>query len=191
MRQRCAWAGTDDPMYCEYHDTEWGVPLHDDRKLFEFLLLEGFQAGLSWRTILRKRENFRRAFDGFDPKKIARYDAKKVARLMDDPGIIRNGMKIDAAIANAKSFLDVQKEFGSFDSYMWSFVGGKPIQNKWTRPRDIPAVTPEAERMSKDLKGRGFKFVGPTICYANMQAIGMANDHTVDCFRYREVSRLR
>ena len=191
MRQRCAWAGTDDPMYCEYHDTEWGVPLHDDRKLFEFLLLEGFQAGLSWRTILRKRENFRRAFDGFDPKKIARYDAKKVARLMDDPGIIRNGMKIDAAIANAKSFLDVQKEFGSFDSYMWSFVGGKPIQNKWTRPRDIPAVTPEAERMSKDLKGRGIKFVGPTICYANMQAIGMANDHTVDCFRYREVSRLR
>ena len=166
-------------------------PLHDDRKLFEFLLLEGFQAGLSWRTILRKRENFRRAFDGFDPKKVARYDAKKVAKLMDDPGIIRNRMKIDAAIANAKAFLKVQKEFGSFDSYLWSFVGGKPIQNKWTRPRDIPAVTPEAERMSEDLKRRGFKFVGPTICYANMQAIGMVNDHTVDCFRYREVSRLR
>jgi DNA-3-methyladenine glycosylase I len=191
MKTRCAWAGTDDPLYCEYHDTEWGVPLHDDGKLFEFLLLEGFQAGLSWRTILRKRENFRRAFDGFDPKKVARYDAKKVAKLMGDPGIIRNGMKIDAAIANAKAFLKVQKEFGSFDSYLWSFVDGKPIQNKWTRPRDIPAVTPEAERMSEDLKRRGFKFVGPTICYANMQAIGMVNDHTVDCFRYREVSRLR
>lgn len=191
MKKRCLWVDPEDPLSCEYHDREWGVPLHDDRMLFEFLVLEGAQAGLSWMTILRKRENFRKAFDDFVPEKVARYDGRKVAKLLVDSGIIRNRRKIEATIANAKAFLAVQKEFGSFDSYMWSFVGGKPIRNEWRRLADIPAITTEAQRMSVDLLKRGFKFVGPTICYAHMQATGMVNDHLVDCFRYNEVARIR
>ena len=191
MKKRCLWVDPEDPLSCEYHDREWGVPLHDDRKLFEFLVLEGAQAGLNWMTILRKRENFRKAFDDFVPEKVARYDGRRIAKLLADPGIIRNRRKIEAAITNAKAFLEVQKEFGSFDSYMWSFVGGKPIRNKWRRLADIPASTTEAQRMSTDLLKRGFKFVGPTICYAHMQAAGMVNDHLVDCYRYKEVARIR
>jgi len=188
MTTRCAWAAPADPLYLAYHDAEWGVPLHDDRALFEFLILEGMQAGLSWATILHKRDNFRRVFDRFDPRKVARYDARKVRSLLADPGIVRNRLKIAAAIQNAKAFLAVQKEFGSFDRYIWQFVGGRPIRNAWKTLKDIPAQTPESEAMSKDLRKRGFKFVGPTICYAHMQATGMVNDHTVDCFRYRQVS---
>ena len=188
MTTRCAWASLSDPLYLAYHDTEWGAPLHDDRALFEFLILEGAQAGLSWATILHKRENYRKAFDRFDPRKVARYDARKVKSLLADAGIVRNRLKIAAAIQNAKAFLAVQKEFGSFDQYLWQFVGGKPIKNAWKTLRDIPAKTPESEAMSKDLSKRGFKFVGPTICYAHMQATGMVNDHTVDCFRYNQVS---
>jgi DNA-3-methyladenine glycosylase I len=170
----------------DYHDQEWGLPLHDDRKLFEFLILEGMQAGLSWMTILRKRENFRQAFDGFDPLKVAQYDQTKFKELMANPGIIRNRRKIEAAAQNAKAFLEVQGEFGSFDTYMWQFVGGKPLVNGWKTMSQIPSKTKESEAMSKDLKKRGFNFVGPTICYAHMQATGMVNDHTVDCFRYLE-----
>jgi DNA-3-methyladenine glycosylase I len=170
----------------DYHDKEWGLPLHDDRKLFEFLILEGMQAGLSWMTILRKRENFRQAFDGFDPQKVAQYDQTKFKELMANPGIIRNRRKIEAAVQNAKAFLEVQGEFGSFDTYMWQFVGGKPLVNGWKTMSQIPSKTKESEAMSKDLKKRGFIFVGPTICYAHMQATGMVNDHTVDCFRYLE-----
>jgi DNA-3-methyladenine glycosylase I len=170
-----------------YHDREWGVPLHDDRALFEFLVLEGAQAGLSWETILKKRDNYRAAFDQFDPATVAAYAADKVARLLADPGIVRNRLKIAAAIQNAQSFLAVQREFGSFDRYVWGFVGGQTRRNAWTSLRDIPAKTPEAEALSKDLLRRGFKFVGPTICYAFMQATGMVNDHTVDCFRYDQV----
>ena len=187
MQNRCAWASLADPLYLAYHDTEWGVPLHDDRALFEFLILEGAQAGLSWATILHKRENYRRAFDRFDPRKVARYDARKVRSLLADPGIVRNRLKIAAAIQNAKACLAVQKEFGSFDTYLWQFVGGQPKKNAWKTLRAIPARTPESEAMSKDLIRRGFRFVGPTICYALMQATGMVNDHAVDCFRYNQV----
>jgi DNA-3-methyladenine glycosylase I len=180
---RCAWAG-DDPLYVAYHDDEWGVPLHDDRLLFEFLILEGAQAGLSWSTILKKRENYRAAFDGFDPAIVARYDEAKVAALLADPGIVRNRLKVRSAIQNAQAFLRVQEEFGSFDAYIWQFVGGQPVQNAWQSLADLPAETATSRAMSKDLKKRGFNFVGPTICYAFMQAVGMVNDHTVDCFRY-------
>ena len=180
---RCAWARDD--LSIPYHDLEWGFPQHDDRVLFEFLILEGAQAGLSWDTILQKRENYRTAFDGFDPKKIARYDRRKVQRLLRDKGIIRNRLKIASAINNALAFLAVQKEFGSFDRYIWQFVGGKPRVNRWRMGQKLPASTSESDAMSKDLKKRGFNFVGSTICYAFMQAMGMVNDHAVECFRYR------
>jgi len=181
--KKCTWPGEDELMI-KYHDTEWGVPLHDDKKLFEFLILDAFQAGLSWRTILHKRQNFKKAFDNFDYKKIAKYDQKKLSSLMKDVGIIRNKLKIESAKINAQKFLEVQKEFKGFDKYIWQFVKGKPIQNKIKSIKDIPVKTKEAEAMSKDLKKRGFKFVGPTICYAFMQAAGMVNDHEVKCFRY-------
>jgi DNA-3-methyladenine glycosylase I len=181
--QRCGWAGEYAPMV-RYHDEEWGVPAHDDRTLFEFLILEGAQAGLSWRTILDRRESYRRAFDGFDARKIARYGARDVRRLLADAGIIRNRLKVAAAISNARSFLEVQREFGSFDQYIWRFVGGKPIDSRIRALRQIPAATPISNAMSKDLKRRGFKFVGPTICYAFMQAVGMVNDHESTCFRH-------
>ncbi|BAX81379.1 DNA-3-methyladenine glycosylase I [Labilibaculum antarcticum] len=183
---RCKWAG-DDPLYCEYHDNEWGVPLHDDQMLFEFLILEGAQAGLSWITILRKRENYRKTFDNFDPNVVVNYTQEKVDELLQNEGIIRNKLKITSAIKNAKAFLEVQEEFGSFDQYIWSFTDGKTILNHWASMSEVPASTPESEAMSKDLKKRGFKFVGPTICYALMQATGMVNDHTTDCFRHKEV----
>ncbi len=170
-----------------YHDEEWGLPLHDDRKLFEFLILEGAQAGLSWETILNKRPAYRKAFSRFNPRAVARFDGRKVRSLLADAGIVRNRLKITSAIDNARAFLLVQKEFGSFDDYVWDFVGGKPKRNRWRRPSDIPAKTPQAEALSKDLKRRDFRFVGPTICYAFMQAVGMVNDHTVDCFRYNQV----
>jgi DNA-3-methyladenine glycosylase I len=176
-------------LYIEYHDTEWGVPVHDDRKLFEFLVLEGMQAGLSWLTVLRKRENFRRAFAGFDAARIAKFDARKVKQLMADPGIIRNRLKILATIGNARAFLAVRKEFGSFDKYIWQFVGGKPMINRRGAIGQVPASTAESDAMSKDLKERGFKFVGSTICYAHMQATGMVNDHLTSCFRHRELTR--
>ncbi len=184
--KRCPWPG-DDPIMIEYHDTEWGVPLHDDRKLFEFMLLDGMQAGLNWSIILKKRENFRKAFANFDPKKIARFTEKEIQKLMKDAGIIRNQAKIRATIENARQFLKVQKEFGSFDAYIWQFTGGKMIRHRCRKLGDIPATSAESDAMSKDLKARGFKFVGSTICYAFMQAAGMVNDHTVDCFRYKEV----
>ncbi len=187
--QRCAWS-TSDPLYITYHDREWGVPVHDDRLLFEFLVLEGAQAGLSWITILRKRENYRQAFDRFDPQKIASYGDEKISELLNNPGIIRNRLKVNSAISNARAYLAVQEEFGSFDAYIWRFVGGKPIQNTWTEMAQIPAKSAEAEALSKDLIRRGFKFVGPTICYAHMQATGMVNDHTIDCFRYQEVQQM-
>ena len=187
--KRCGWAGLSDPMYLDYHDREWGVPVHDDRTLFEFLVLEGAQAGLSWGTILKKRDNFRRAFDGFDPRRVARYDMRKVTKLLGDPGIIRNRLKVQSAVSNAKAFMKVQEEFGSFDSYVWRFVGGKTRVNHWRRLQEIPASTPESAAMSRDLLERGFRFVGPTICYAHMQATGMVNDHVIGCFRYRELVR--
>jgi DNA-3-methyladenine glycosylase I len=180
--RRCTWSEGIDPLYERYHDTEWGVPVRDDRKHFEFLLLEGAQAGLSWWTILRKRENYRHAFADFDPTKIARFDARSVTRLMQDAGIVRNRQKIEAAIANARSFLAVQEEFGSFDAYVWPFVGGAPIMNRWRQQSDVPATTPESDALSKDLKQRGFKFVGSTIIYAHMQATGLVNDHLLSCF---------
>ncbi len=180
-RPRCPWC-TNDPLYIDYHDNEWGKPVHDDRKLFEMLILEGAQAGLSWMTILRKRENYRKAFDNFDPQKIARYDRKKVRTLLKDARIVRNRLKVEAAIVNAKAFLAVQQECGSFDRYIWQFVGGKPKRNAWRTLKAVPARTAESDAMSKDLKKRGFKFVGSTICYAFMQAVGMVNDHTVDCW---------
>lgn len=183
---RCLWA-TIEPNIT-YHDEEWGVPVHDDRKLFEFLILEGAQAGLSWTTILKKRENYRKAFDGFRAEKIARYGSRDANRLLHDPGIVRNRLKIAATIQNAKAFLLVQKEFGSFDTYLWSFVGGKPKQNRWRRMNQVPARTHESDAMSRDLAKRGFKFVGSTICYALMQATGMVNDHLVSCPRYKELS---
>jgi DNA-3-methyladenine glycosylase I len=185
-KTRCGWAG-DDPLYIAYHDNEWGVPVHDDRALFEFLILEGAQAGLSWITILRKRDNYRRAFDGFEAKKIARYDDAKVRALLADPGIVRNRLKVAAAIQNAQAFLSIQKEFGSFNTYVWQFVGGSPQQNRRRSINDVPAKTAESDTLSKDLQRRGFKFVGSTICYAFMQAVGMVNDHTLDCFRHKEL----
>jgi len=185
MKIRCEWVGAD-PLYIRYHDREWGVPLHDDRKLFEFLILEGAQAGLSWITILKKRQNYRKAFDSFDPRKIAKYGPGKIEVLLSDKGIIRNRLKIESAIQNAGAFLTVQKEFGSFDAYIWQFTGGKPIRNAWKKHAEVPSETKESAAMSKDLKKRGFKFVGPIICYAFMQAVGMVNDHTTDCFRYHE-----
>lgn len=187
---RCAWPGADE-LYLQYHDEEWGAPLHDERRLFEMLILEGAQAGLSWITILRKREAFRKAFDNFVPEKVARYNEAKVAKLMANADIIRNHSKINAAIGNAQAFLKVREEFGSFDKYIWGFVGGKPIVNRWKKGGTIPAETAESQAMSKDLKKRGFRFVGPTICYAYMQATGMVNDHLVDCFRYREIVGLK
>ena len=186
-KTRCAWAGTD-PLYVRYHDEEWGVPLHDDRRLFEFIVLEGAQAGLSWRTILGKRERYRTAFAGFDPRRVARFGRRDVARLLADPGLVRNRLKIAAAIANARAVLAVQEEHGSLDRYLWSFVGGTPIRNRWRVPREVPAATPESEAMSRELRRRGFRFVGPTICYAFMQATGMVNDHTVGCFRHAAVA---
>lgn len=186
MKRRCEWCG-DDPLYVAYHDEEWGVPVHDDRRLFEMLILEGAQAGLSWSTILKKRENYRKAFDRFDARKIAKYDKAKIAKLLADPGIVRNRLKIAATVQNARAFLQVQKEFGSFDRYIWQFVGGKPKQNRWKSLKEIPAKTAESDAMSKDLKKRGFSFVGSTICYAFMQAVGMVNDHITTCFRRRKV----
>ncbi|HLO25968.1 MAG TPA: DNA-3-methyladenine glycosylase I [Geobacteraceae bacterium] len=183
---RCAWPGSD-PLYLAYHDEEWGVPVHDDPLLFEFLILEGAQAGLSWITILRKRPAYRAAFAGFDPEAVARFDEAKVAELLANPGIVRNRLKVAAAITNARAFLAVQEEFGSFDAYMWRFVDGRPIRNAWKSIREIPASTPVSDAMSRDLKRRGFRFVGSTICYAHMQAVGMVNDHTVDCFRWAEL----
>ena len=185
---RCEWAGSD-PLYVAYHDEEWGAPVHDDRKLFEMLCLEGAQAGLAWITILRKRENYRAAFDGFDPVKVAGYDDEKVAALLADPGIVRNRLKVNAFIRNARAFLTVQAEYGSFDAYIWRFVGGAPIANHWHSLSELPAQTPEAQAMSKDLKRRGFTFVGPTICYAFMQACGLVNDHVVTCFRHPDQGR--
>lgn len=185
---RCDWA-TADPLYLAYHDTEWGMPVHDDRHLFEMLILEGAQAGLSWITILRKRENYRKAFDNFDAAKIARYDSKHITRLLTDPGIVRNRLKISAAVQNARAFLQVKEEYESFDAFIWQFVNGKPLQNTRRKMSDIPASTPESDAMSKELKRRGFKFVGSTICYAFMQAVGMVNDHTTDCFRWKEVRK--
>jgi DNA-3-methyladenine glycosylase I len=188
-KKRCVWSGAD-PRYVAYHDEEWGVPVHDDRLLFEFLVLEGAQAGLSWITILRKREAYRRAFDDFDPETVASYDQGKVALLLNDAGIVRNRAKIESAIKNARAFVAVQGEFGSFDAYQWRFVGGRPLQNRWRTMKDIPARTAESDAFSKDLKLRGFSFVGSTIIYAHMQAVGMVNDHVVSCFRNREVARL-
>ena len=185
MIRRCDWATlSDNPLMIEYHDKEWGVPVHDDRTLFEFLVLEGAQAGLTWQTVLNKRENYRKAFDKFDPAKIARYNSKDVKQLLKDPGIIRNRLKIDATITNAEQFLKIWKEFGSFDKYVWRFVGGSPIRHRFNSLSQIPATTKESETMSKELRGRSFRFVGPTICYAFMQAVGMVNDHSTKCFRY-------
>ena len=183
---RCSWCG-DDPLYVAYHDEEWGVPVYDDRTLFEFLILEGAQAGLSWSTILKKREGYRAAFDGFDPTIVARYDERKTAELLADPGIVRNRLKVASAVSNAQAFLAAQEEHGSFSNYIWAFVDGTPIQNEWRTLAEIPAKTPLAETISKDLKKRGFRFVGPTIVYAHMQATGMVNDHLVGCFRYPEI----
>ena len=185
MKRRCPWCESN-PLQVAYHDREWGVPVHDDRKLFEFLVLEGAQAGLSWDTILKKRGNYRRAFSGFDPRKVARYDRRRRAALMRNPGIVRNRLKIDSAVTNAAAFLAVQREFGSFDRYIWRFVGGKPLRNRRRALKDVPTSTPESDAISKDLKKRGFRFVGSTICYAFMQATGLVNDHLVTCFRYRK-----
>ena len=186
-RIRCPWAG-DDPVYVDYHDTEWGVPLHDDRRLFEFLVLEGAQAGLSWLTILRKRENYRQVFDGFDPARIAEFGSEKIERLMANAGIVRNRLKVVSAVRNARAFLDIQREFGSFDAYVWRFVEGKPKINRWRSLPEVPAETTESRAFSQDLIRRGLTFVGPTICYAFMQAVGMVNDHLAACFRHREIS---
>ena len=188
--RRCGWAGADDPLYLEYHDKEWGVPVHDDRKLFEMLTLEGAQAGLNWRTILVKREGYRHAFAGFDPEKVAAFDRKRVEKLLQDPGIIRNRRKIESTVTNAKAFLAVQKEFGSFDEYIWGFVGHKPVMNAHTDWRQVPPETDESRAMSRDLKKRGFRFVGPTICYAYMQSAGMVNDHLKSCFRWSQIREL-
>ena len=187
---RCAWAGSD-PLYLRYHDTEWGIPVHDDRHLFEMLVLEGAQAGLAWITILRKREGYREAFDGFDPAAVARYDRCRVARLLKNRNIVRNRLKVESAATNARAFLQVRDEHGSFDDYIWGFVDGHPKQNRWQSPSAVPAQTPESTAMSKELKRRGFKFVGPTICYAFMQATGMVNDHLVECFRHKELAKSR
>ena len=185
--KRCDWL-TEDAIYNAYHDTEWGVPLHDDTKLFEMLILEGAQAGLSWLTVLKRRESYRQAYDSFDPAKIAKWDKAKIEALLKNPGIIRNRLKVQAAVINAQAYLKVIEEFGSFDAFIWSFVGDSPIRNSWRNIKEIPATTPESDTMSKELKKRGFKFTGSTICYAFMQAVGMVNDHTVDCFRYDEIN---
>lgn len=186
MLTRCEWPGND-PLYLDYHDQEWGVPVHDDRQLFEFLLLEGFQAGLSWITILRKRANFRQAFDNFQPEIVARYDDAKIRELLQNPGIVRNRLKVNAAITNAQAFLKIQEEFDSFDAYIWQFVNGRTFHNSWSCLQEIPVTTPQSDAMSQDLKKRGFKFVGSTVCYAHMQATGMVNDHVVNCFRHKEL----
>jgi DNA-3-methyladenine glycosylase I len=188
--KRCSWVKADDALMREYHDREWGVSVHDDRTHFEFLVLEAAQAGLSWSIILKKREGYRRAFSQFDPVKVARYSQARIDKLTKDPGIVRNRLKIAAAVKNARAFLAVQEEFGSFDAYCWRFVDGQPRQNRRRSLRDIPATTPESDAFSRDLKGRGFSFVGSTVIYAHMQAVGMVNDHLIDCFRYRDVSRL-
>jgi len=187
----CAWAAEADPLMRRYHDEEWGAPVHDDRRLFEFLTLEGAQAGLSWSTILNKRENYREAFAGFDPSRVARFDSRRRASLMKNPGIVRNRLKIESTVSNARAFLDVRKEFGSFDKYVWGFVNGKPMQNRRKSLREIPARTSVSDALSADLKKRGFRFVGSTIMYAFMQGVGMVNDHEVSCFRHRELSRRR
>lgn len=189
MKKRCEWPGTD-PLYVDYHDNEWGVPVHDDRQLFEMIVLDGAQAGLSWITILRRRESYREAFDNFDVRKVALYDDRKIERLLQDPGIIRNRLKVNSAVKNAQAFLRVVEEFGTFDEYIWGFTGHRTIHNRWKALSELPAKTPESDAMSKDLKKRGFSFVGSTICYAFMQAAGMVNDHVNDCFRYREVKKL-
>ena len=188
MTTRCPWAGSD-PLYREYHDEEWGVPVHDDRHFFEMLILEGAQAGLAWITILRKREGYRDAFDGFDPAAVARYDDRRVAALLENPAIVRNRRKIESAVGNARAFLQVQEEHGSFDRYVWRFVDGRPRQNRWRTMAEVPAETPESRALSRDLKRRGLRFVGPTICYAFMQATGLVNDHLVDCFRHAALAR--
>jgi len=188
MTKRCTWPG-EDPLYIRYHDREWGIPIHSDRKLFEFLILEGAQAGLSWITVLKKRPAYRKAFDNFDFNKVARYKERKIKQLLNNPGIIRNKLKIRSAISNAKAFIEVRKEFSTFNKYIWQFVDGKPIQNSFKDMKDIPATTELSDQISKDLKKRGFNFVGSTIVYAHMQATGMVNDHTMDCFRYREINR--
>jgi DNA-3-methyladenine glycosylase I len=188
--KRCSWVNVEHELMREYHDREWGVPAHDDRTHFEFLILEAAQAGLSWSIVLNKREGYRRAFSQFDPKKVARYSEARIEKLTADPGIIRNRMKIAAAVRNAKAFLAVQEEFGSFDAYCWQFVNGRPRQNRWKSLRQIPSTTAESDAFSRDLKRRGFSFVGSTVIYAHMQAVGMVNDHFIDCFRYREVRRL-
>jgi DNA-3-methyladenine glycosylase I len=190
-RKRCAWVANGGPLDRRYHDREWGVPVHDDRKLFEFLILEGAQAGLSWSTILKKRENYRRALGNFDARKVARYDAARQRKLLKNPGIVRNRLKIRATVDNARAFLAVQKEFGSFERYVWQFVDGQPKQNRRRSMKQVPARTRESDAMSKDLKRRGFRFVGSTICYAFMQAVGMVNDHTVDCFRHAPLAARR
>jgi len=189
-RKRCAWVTNADPMMIDYHDREWGVPVRDDRKHFEFLVLEGAQAGLSWSTILKRRESYRRAFEEFDPQKVARFTGKKIEQLIQDPSIIRNRQKIEATVRNAQHFLDIQEEFGSFDAYAWRFVDGRPLLNRRKTTKDVPTTSPQSDAFSKDLKSRGFGFVGSTIIYAHMQAIGMVNDHLVDCFRYSEVQQL-
>lgn len=188
---RCAWADGKNTLMAEYHDTEWGVPVHDDRKLFEFIILEGAQAGLSWNTILQRREGYRAAFDNFDPQIVARYNDRKIQKLLSDPGIIRNRLKVNSAIKNARAFLQVAEVFGSFDRYIWQFVDYKPVQNKWEDHQSIPVVTDTAHKIARDLKTRGFTFMGPVICYAHMQATGMVNDHTTNCFRWKEVARLK
>ncbi len=186
--ERCAWCGAD-PLYVRYHDEEWGVPVHDDHRLFEMLVLDGAQAGLSWLTILRKRENYRQAFDRFDPELIARYDERRIAELLANPGIVRNRLKIEAAVKNARAYLALRERHGALDTFLWRYVDGEPKQNAWRSPAEVPARTAEAEAMSRDLKRLGFSFVGPTICYAFMQAAGMVNDHTIDCFRHRELGK--
>jgi DNA-3-methyladenine glycosylase I len=189
-RTRCSWCG-EDPLYISYHDREWGVPLHVDQLLFEFLILEGAQAGLSWLTILRKRDAYRMAYHQFDAEKIARFNSRSIARLLHNSGIVRNRLKVEASITNARAYLDVKEAFGSFDRYIWQFVDDQPIQNRWRSVSDIPVTTGESNQMSKDLKQRGFRFVGPTICYAYMQAVGMVNDHVIDCFRHKEIIKLK
>ncbi len=189
-KTRCGWVGTKNPLMEQYHDREWGLPVHDDRKHFEFLVLEGAQAGLSWAIVLNKREGYRRAFSRFDPLKVARYTGARIRTLVEDPAIIRNRQKIEAAVRNARAFLAVQEEFGCFDAYSWRFVDGRPRVNRWKTTREIPATSPESDALSKDLKARGFSFVGSTVMYAHMQAVGMINDHLVSCFRYREVQRI-
>lgn len=190
LQDRCSWCG-EDPLYVSYHDLEWGVPLHDDQTLFEFLILEGAQAGLSWLTILKKRDAYREAYYQFDPEKVSRFNSRSIERLMSNPAIVRNRLKIEASISNARAFLEVQDEFGSFDKFIWQYVDHQPRQNRWRRFKDIPASTDESIQMSRDLQQRGFRFVGPTICYAFMQAVGMVNDHVTNCFRYRQVANIK